>query len=122
MKTSDKVLTRQKRHWHIRKRVIGTPDKPRMCIFRSLRHMYVQIIDDLSGSTVTTCTTLSKDFKERFSEQKNNKQAAAILGELIAEGALRKGIKKVVFDRGGYKYHGRVQALAEAARKKRLDC
>lgn len=121
MKRGNKILTRQKRHWRVRKKVIGNPNKPRMCIFRSLKHLYVQLIDDLGGKTIVTCGTLSKDFRERFPEQKKNKKASAILGEIIAEKALKKGIKKIVFDRGGCKYHGRIQVLAEAARKKGLE-
>lgn len=121
MKSIRKKIARQKRHWRIRKRVIGTPDKPRMHIFRSLKHTYVQLVNDLDNKTILTYGTLSKDFKRRLPESKNNKQTAAFLGEFAAEKILEKGIKKVVFDRSGYKYHGRIQVLAEAARKKGLS-
>ena len=121
MKTIRKNLARQKRHWRIRKKVIGTPDKPRMHITRTLKHIYVQFVNDLDNRTILTYGTVSKDFKKRFPQSKKNKQTAAFLGELAAEKILGKGIKKVVFDRSGYKYHGRIQALAEAARKKGLD-
>lgn len=111
------VLARKRRHYRIRQRVIGTIDIPRMSVFRSLRHMYVQFIDDINGKTLLGCSTLSKQFRESFKEEKNNKEAASVLGKIVAEMALGKGIKKVVFDRGGYKYHGRIQALADSARK-----
>ena len=120
MKVSNKVLARKKRHWRIRKKVVGTPDKPRMYVCRTLRYMYVQIIDDLNNKTLITCGTNSKDFKSKYKDQKNNIKTASILGELVAEKVLAKGVKKVVFDRSGYKYHGRVKALAESARKKGL--
>lgn len=110
-------LARKKRHLRIRQKVIGTKDVPRLCVFRSLRHMYVQFIDDINGRTLLGCSTLSKQFRESFKEKKNNKEAASVLGRIAAEMALAKGIKKIVFDRGGYKYHGRIQALADSARK-----
>lgn len=105
----------------IRKRVIGTAQVPRMSAFRSLRHMYVQLIDDVNQRSLFGCSTLSKRYKELAKKHKNNKQAAGILGKITAEMALEKGIKKVVFDRGGYKYHGRIQALADASRKAGLE-
>lgn len=115
------LLARKKRHLRIRKNVIGTPDIPRMSVFRSLHHMYIQFINDISGKTLLSCSTLSKQFKESFKEKKNNKQSADVLGKVVAEMALEKGIKKVVFDRGGYKYHGRIRALADSARKGGLE-
>lgn len=121
MKTTNKNIARKKRHWRIRRKVRGTPDIPRMCIHRSLKHIYVQLIDDLNNKTVITCGTISKDFKEKYTEKKNNKKTAVALGELVAQRALGKGIKKVTFDRGGYKYHGRVKAFAESTRKKGLQ-
>lgn len=121
MKISNKNITKQKRHWRIRKKIKGTALIPRMCVHRSLKYMYVQLIDDLDNKTLITCGTNSGEFQKRFSESKNNKKAAVALGELVAEKALSKGIKKVVFDRSGYKYHGRVQVLAENARKKGLQ-
>jgi len=115
------LKTKQKRRLRVRRKIIGTTERPRMCIFRSLRYMYVQIIDDINSKTIISAATICKDFKERFQEHKNNKKAAGFLGEFIAEKALEKGIKKVVFDRGCYKYHGRLQVLADAARKKGLE-
>lgn len=106
-------LARKRRHYRIRRKVIGTPEIPRLSVFRSLRHMYIQLIDDINGKTLLACSTLSKQFKDK----KNNKQLATVLGKIVAEMALGKGIKKVVFDRGGYRYHGRIQALADSARK-----
>lgn len=115
------VLARKRRHYRIRQRVIGTKDIPRLSVFRSLRHMYVQFIDDINGKILLGCSTLSKQFRQSFKEKKNNKKAAAVLGKIVAEMALEKGIKKVVFDRGGYRYHGRIQALADSARKVGLE-
>lgn len=111
------ALKRKKKHYRIRKKVIGTLEIPRMSIFRSLRHIYVQLVDDINGKSMLSCSTLSKKFRESIKEGKNNKQSASLLGKIVADTALEKGIKKVVFDRGGYKYHGRIQALAESARK-----
>lgn len=111
------LLTRKKRHLRIRRKVIGTTQIPRMSVFQSLRHMYVQLIDDVNQRSLSGCCTLSKKYKEQAKKHKKNKHAAEILGKIAAEMALEKGIKEVVFDRGGYKYHGRIQVLADAARK-----
>lgn len=121
-------LARKKRHLRIRKKIIGTSQVPRISVFRSNRHLHVQLVDDFNGKSILGCSTLSKRFagavqnekagKETDAGKKQNKKSkAGILGRVIAEMALEKGIKKVVFDKGGYKYHGRVQALAESARK-----
>lgn len=115
----DKKAARKKRHYRIRNNIIGTPDKPRMCVNRSLKNMYVQIIDDLAGNTLVSASTEDSAIKDSI-EHGGNKEAARIVGELVAERALEKGIKKVVFDRAGYKYHGRVKEVAEAARDKGL--
>ncbi|MFW6268615.1 MAG: 50S ribosomal protein L18 [Bacillota bacterium] len=115
----DKKAARKKRHYRIRNNIIGTPDKPRMCVNRSLKNMYVQIIDDLAGNTLVSASTEDPAIKDSI-EHGGNKEAARIVGELVAERALEKGIKKVVFDRAGYKYHGRVKEVAEAARDKGL--
>lgn len=107
---------RKRRHLRVRKKVFGKSDKPRLCVFRSLNHIYTQIIDDVAGHTITSASTLTTEIKE----QTNNKAKASqaeLVGALIAKQAIAKGIKQVVFDRGGYKYHGRIKALAEAARK-----
>ena len=110
---------RDRRHKRIRKNISGTPEKPRLCVYRSLNHMYAQLIDDIKGSTILTVSSNTADFKEKM-KAAGNVKAAALVGDLVAERARAKGITKVVFDRGGYKYHGRVKALAEAARKKGL--
>lgn len=117
---------RKKRHMRIRKKIFGTPERPRLNVFRSLKHIYAQIIDDVSGNTLVSASTLDL-IKKDSTEGKNvfktggNIEAARAVGELIAQRALEKGISKVVFDRGGYLYHGRVKELAEAARKSGLE-
>jgi large subunit ribosomal protein L18 len=106
---------RKRRHERVRKRVTGTASRPRLCVFRSLNHIYVQVIDDEAGNTISCASTLDADIKNGSGE-KNKKQMAEVVGSLIAKRAQEKGIKQVVFDRGGYKYQGRVKALADAAR------
>lgn len=122
MKTNSKVIARKNRKWRIRKTVIGNTGKPRLCVFRSLRHIYAQLIDDLNAKTLMSCSSLSKDFNSRFPEliDKKNAKTASALGEFIAEKALGKGIKSVIFDRSGYKFHGKIKAFADAARGKGL--
>ena len=116
---SSTVLGRQRRHVRIRKVVVGTPQRPRLAVFRSARHIYAQIIDDAAGRTLVATSTLSPEFKARgFAGKKV--EAAKLVGELVAEKALAARIQQVVFDRGGFKYHGRVKALAAAAREKGL--
>lgn len=114
------MTPRKKRHKRIRNNVFGTPDKPRMNIYRSSKNIYVQIIDDLSGHTLVAASSLDPAVKDSI-EYGGNKEAAKLVGELAAERALEEGIKTVVFDRGGYKYHGRVKEVAEAAREKGLN-
>lgn len=116
----DKVELRERRHKRIRKKVFGTPERPRLCIFKSLNHIYAQIIDDTKGHTLVSASTLDKEIKE-MAGHKGNKEFAKKVGELIAEKAIKMGITKVVFDRTGYKYHGSVKALADAARQKGLQ-
>ncbi len=111
---------RVKRHRRIRKRVFGTAERPRMSVFKSLKHMYVQIIDDEKGHTLVSAATNEKEIREAIKGMSKTEQAK-YLGKVIAERALEKGIKKVVFDRGGFKYQGRVQALADAAREAGLE-
>ena len=115
--TGDKNLSeaRKRRHERVRKCVSGTASRPRLCVFRSLNHIYAQVIDDGAGNTITCASTLDADIKNG-SGKKNKKQMAELVGALIAKHAQEKGIKQVVFDRGGYKYQGRVKALADAAR------
>ena len=111
---------REEKHRRMRRHIIGTPERPRMAVFRSNNHMYVQIIDDVAKTTLVSASTLQKDVAEGL-EKTNNVDAAAKLGEVIAKKALDKGIKSVVFDRGGFVYQGKVKALAEAAREAGLD-
>ena len=107
---------RVNKHRKLRNRLSGTAECPRLAVFRSNNHMYAQIIDDTVGNTLVSASTLQKDVKANL-EKTNNVDAAAYLGKVIAEKALEKGIKEVVFDRGGFIYHGKVQALADAARE-----
>ena len=111
---------RVKKHMRIRNRLSGTTERPRLAVFRSNNHMYAQIIDDTVGNTLVAASTLEKSVKAEL-EKTNNVDAAAYLGKVIAEKALEKGIKEVVFDRGGFIYHGKIQALAEAAREAGLE-
>jgi large subunit ribosomal protein L18 len=106
---------RKRRHERVRKRVSGTASRPRLCIFRSLNHIYAQVIDDSSGHTIACASTVDADIKNGSGE-KNKKGMAELVGALVARRAKEKGIEQVVFDRGGYKYQGRVKALADAAR------
>lgn len=116
-----KNVLKQRRKWHIRNSVSGTAERPRLAVNRSLQNMSVQIIDDEEGKTLVGASTLSKGFAERVSGFAGNTAAAAELGKMIAELAKEKNITKVVFDRSGYLYHGRVKALAEGAREGGLD-
>ncbi len=109
-------VVRQNKHRKIRNHISGTAERPRLAVFRSNNHMYAQIIDDTVGNTLVAACTLEKDVKAEL-EKTNNVDAAAHLGTVIAKRALEKGITQVVFDRGGYIYHGKVAALAEAARE-----
>ncbi len=111
---------RVKKHRRIRNRLSGTTACPRLAVFRSNNHMYAQIIDDTVGNTLVAASTLEKGVKAEL-EKTNNVDAAAYLGKVIAEKALEKGIKTVVFDRGGFIYQGKIQALAEAAREAGLE-
>ncbi|MFQ5965437.1 MAG: 50S ribosomal protein L18 [Candidatus Scalinduaceae bacterium] len=115
----DKQRRKIKRRKGIRKRVFGVKEKPRLSVYRSLKNIYSQLIDDSTGRTLASASTLSKDIKERF-PYGGNKKVAELVGQKIAEEAKKAGINKVVFDRGGYKYHGRIKALADGAREKGL--
>jgi large subunit ribosomal protein L18 len=110
-----KKLARSKRKKRVRSRVIGTPERPRLNVFRSLKHIYAQAIEDTTGKTLASASTLSSELKGSL-RYPGNVEAAKKVGELIAKKCLDKGIQKVVFDRSGYLYHGRIKALAEAAR------
>ena len=110
---------RQKRHMRIRQKVAGTPEKPRLNIYRSLNNIYAQIIDDTKGITIVSASTLDKEVKDKLNST-GNKEAAKLVGTMIGKKALDNGIKEVVFDRGGYVYHGRVKELADGARESGL--
>ena len=111
---------RVKKHMRIRNRFSGTAERPRLAVFRSNNHMYAQIIDDTVGNTLVSASTVEKEVRNEL-EKTNNVEAAAYLGTVIAKRALEKGIKTVVFDRGGFIYQGKVAALAEAAREAGLE-
>ena len=111
---------RIRRHKRVRKKIFGTAERPRLSVFKSLRHIYVQAIDDERGHTLAAASTLDPEIRDSLNG-KTKTEKAFIVGELIAKRCLEKGIKKVVFDRGGFKYHGRVKALAEGARKGGLE-
>lgn len=113
-------LVRTKKHMKIRNRFSGTAERPRLAVFRSNNHMYAQIIDDTVGNTLVSASTLEKEIKAEL-EKTNNVDAAAYLGTVIAKRAIEKGIKEVVFDRGGFIYQGKVAALADAAREAGLE-
>ena len=113
IKKFDSNKARLKRHARVRTKISGTPEVPRLCVFRSESNIYAQIIDDVAGNTLVAASTVEKGFEGNG----GNIEAAKTIGKTIAERAVAKGIEEVVFDRGGYIYHGRVQALAEAARE-----
>jgi large subunit ribosomal protein L18 len=115
----DRRLARIKRHKRVRKNISGSNERPRLCIFRSLKHIYAQVINDKEGTTLVSLSTLDPEIKGKEKYQGNVK-TAEILGSLLAKKLEEKGIKKVVFDRGGYLYHGRVKAVAESTRKGKI--
>ena len=112
-KKADKKASRLRRHLRVRKKVFGTPERPRLSVYSSEKNIYAQIIDDVNANTLVAASSLDKD----FSANGGNKEGAKLVGELIAKKALENGVSEVVFDRGGYVYHGRIQQLAEAARE-----
>jgi large subunit ribosomal protein L18 len=120
MNGRDLKAIRRIRHRRVRQRVAGTISRPRLCVFRSLNHVHAQLIDDSSGQTLASMSTLDSQVRGK-TDGMGKSEKAGIVGTLLAEKALNKGIKQVVFDRGGHKYHGRVKALAEAARKAGLE-
>ncbi len=113
----DKNSTRKKRHTRVRAKLSGTATRPRLNVFRSNQHIYAQVIDDANAVTIASASTLDKDVTASGS----NVESAKAVGELVAKRAIEQGIKSVVFDRGGYLYHGRVKALADAAREAGLE-
>jgi large subunit ribosomal protein L18 len=111
---------RKRRHRRVRKQVVGTGQRPRFNVFRSLKHIYAQVIDDTRGHTLAAASTRDPALRDKVKGLTKTEQAK-LVGELLARRALERGVKKVAFDRGGYKYHGRVKSLAEAAREGGLD-
>ncbi len=120
IKLIDKNKIRVRKHVRVRKKIAGTAEKPRLSVFRSSRHIYAQIIDDVSGKTLVAASTLDEAIKGKLAYT-GNKNAAHEVGKLVGAKAIEKGIKQVVFDRGGYLYHGRVQELADGAREAGLE-
>lgn len=116
----DKNAVRAKRHYRQRRDIHGTPERPRLNVYRSTSHIYAQIIDDLAGNTLVAASTLDAEIKDQLADKTRTEQAT-VVGTLVGERAKAKGITKVVFDRGGYLYTGRVAALADGARKAGLD-
>lgn len=115
----EKRKGRERRHRRIRKRVVGSAERPRLCVFRSARHIYAQIIDDERGTTLAAASSLSREIKEK-GKVGNKTTAARLVGELLAARAMAAHVDRVIFDRGGYKFHGRVKALATGVREKGL--
>ena len=113
-------LARQRRHRRVRKKAVGTAERPRLNVFRSLKHIYAQVIDDDKGHTLVTASTLDPELRGKLTGFTKAEQAK-LVGGLLAERALAQGVKRVVFDRDGYKYHGRVKALAEGSREAGLE-
>ena len=120
IKKIDKNKERQRRHERVRRKVFGTAEAPRLCVYRSLNHIYVQLIDDTKGVTLCSASTMEKDVKAEIKDMTKT-EAAKVVGKKAAEKALAKGVKTVVFDRGGYLYTGRVQAVADGAREAGLN-
>lgn len=118
MATHPRLLARRRRHQRVRQKISGTPTRPRLAVFRSLKHIYAQVIDDVAGHTLVAASSLDPELRML---QGTKKEKAAAVGRLVGQRALQAGIRTVVFDRGGYPYHGRVQALAEGAREAGLE-
>lgn len=114
---TNRKMERERRHARVRRKISGTAERPRLCVYRSNANLYVQVIDDVAGKTLVSASTLDKEVKTKYA----NKEAAKEVGALIAKRALEKNIKDVVFDRGGYIYHGVIKELADAARNGGLN-
>jgi len=117
----EKRIARLKRKKRVRTKIRGNPEMPRLTVFKSAKHIYAQIIDDTTGCTLAAASTLSKELRSKSKGISSNTKGAILVGELIAKNGLGKGVKKVVFDRNGFLYHGRVKALADAAREQGLQ-
>lgn len=120
LKKIDKNQKRQERHYSIRNKITGTPERPRLNVFKSSKHIYAQVIDDATGTTLVSCSTQDKELKDKVAEL-TKLEAATLVGKTVGERAKDKGINTVVFDRGGYLYHGRVKLLADGARESGLE-
>lgn len=120
IKKIDKNQERLRRHTRVRKKISGTAETPRLSVYRSLNHIYVQVIDDVKGVTLCSASTMEKEVKGEIKDMTKT-EAAKLVGKKVAERALKKGVKAVVFDRGGYLYTGRVQAVADGAREAGLN-
>ena len=116
-KATPRLTGRTRRHIRIRKKVMGTAERPRLTVFRSLNHIYAQLVDDLTGRTILTVSSMDKEVAPRLKETKGKIEAGKLVGKQIAARAKEKGIERVCFDRSGYLYHGRVKAVAEGARE-----
>ncbi len=118
---ADKIANKQwmqhRRQLRVRKKVLGTPARPRLTVFRSTRNVYAQLIDDIAGVTLVSCSSIDKDMLEAVKAAKKKSELSVIVGEAVAKKALAKGIENVVFDRNRYEYHGRIKAVADGARK-----
>ena len=119
-KAKQKQLARRRRHARVRRRVHGTPERPRLTVFRSLKHIHAQVVDDTQHHTLVAASTLDAEVRGQLGDMDKSAQAE-VVGQVLAERALEAGVERVVFDRGGYKYHGRVKSLADAARKAGLE-
>lgn len=117
MKNWIKIEGRVRRHKIIRKKIMGTDERPRLSVYRSLNHLYAQVVNDVEAKTIVSLSTLSPDVKDMIKKDAGNVKGAVALGTALAETCKKKGVTKVVFDRSGYLYHGRIKALADAARK-----
>lgn len=120
LKKIDKNQKRKERHYSIRNKIVGTPERPRLNIFKSSKHIYAQVIDDATGTTLASASTLDKELVAQAAELSKS-DAAKLVGKTVGERAKNKGINAVVFDRGGYLYHGRVKLLADGARESGLE-
>jgi large subunit ribosomal protein L18 len=114
---SIKTIARKRRHVRIRKKIQGTAQKPRLCVFKSNNHIYAQIIDDFNGVTITSASTMDSELKSQVVSRGCNIKNAQLVGKALAERAIQRGIEKVIFDRGGFIYHGKIKALSDAARE-----
>lgn len=118
--SAESRVARKRRQYRLRRNILGTPERPRLNVFRSLENIYAQVIDDLSGRTIVSASTIDKKLAAEMSG-KTKKEQATLVGKAVAERAVAAGIKQVVFDRGGFLYHGRIKALADGAREGGLD-